>query len=241
MSRTACSSPRRPPVLLDQAMSRRFDAVIKYPLPSSDVARALIKNRLASVRLSRIAWTKVDSVAEGLSHAEITLAEARGEGQRSCTSATAVTTSDLIERFGSARSAHRRERCMAERNLPHIFIEGRAASEQYQRPPRKITPRPQPVPEDREGHGQRLRGELESAEADGKARREQQDMVVFGVTEGVYVTFESFPGLDLALESLDPSAGKVHPHLVSVRQVACSRTSWSRRPSSFPTASSATS
>lgn len=108
---------------------------------------------------------------------------------------------------------------MAERNLPHIFLDGSAASERYQRPPRKIKPRPQPSPEDREGHGQRLRDELESAEAAGKRRREEQDLVIFGVTEGVYVTFESFPGLDLALESLDPSAGKVHPHLVSVRQV----------------------
>lgn len=85
------------PAMLDQAMFRRFDAVINYPLPSSEVARALIKNRLASVRLSRIAWTKVDSVAEGLSHAEITLAAERAAKDAILHKRDTVTTSDLIE------------------------------------------------------------------------------------------------------------------------------------------------
>ncbi len=36
---------------------------------------------------------------------------------------------------------------------------------------------------------------------------------------GIYITFESFPGVELALTSLDPRRGKVHPELVAVRAV----------------------
>jgi hypothetical protein len=44
-------------------------------------------------------------------------------------------------------------------------------------------------------------------------------MQVEGAIPGIYVVFESFPGVELALESLDPRRGPVHPELVSVRQV----------------------
>ena len=37
------------PQLLDRAIFRRFDAVIEYPLPSRDVIRKVIRNRLATV------------------------------------------------------------------------------------------------------------------------------------------------------------------------------------------------
>lgn len=65
------------PQLLDRAMFRRFDTVIEYPLPTPSVARAVIRNRLTTVRLGRISWARVDRAAEGLSHSEITLAAER--------------------------------------------------------------------------------------------------------------------------------------------------------------------
>ena len=65
------------PQLLDSAMFRRFDVAIEYPLPTSEVARAVIRNRLAMVKLGRIAWRGVDAAASGLSHSEITLAAER--------------------------------------------------------------------------------------------------------------------------------------------------------------------
>ncbi len=40
-----------------------------------------------------------------------------------------------------------------------------------------------------------------------------------GAVDGIYVRFESFPGVELALESLDPRRGKVHPELRAVREV----------------------
>jgi SpoVK/Ycf46/Vps4 family AAA+-type ATPase len=62
------------PQLLDRAMFRRFDSVIQYPLPTAPVARAVIRNRLATVRLGKLAWAQLDRAAAGLSHSEITLA-----------------------------------------------------------------------------------------------------------------------------------------------------------------------
>jgi SpoVK/Ycf46/Vps4 family AAA+-type ATPase len=82
------------PQLLDRAMFRRFDSVIQYPLPTPAVGRAVIRNRLATVRLGRIAWAPVDRATTGLSHAEITLAAERA-------AKGAILAGD--ERVGTAR------------------------------------------------------------------------------------------------------------------------------------------
>ena len=83
------------PQLLDLAMFRRFDAVIDYPLPTPEVGRAVIRNRLANVSLGRIAWTRIDKAATGLSHAEITLAAERAAKNVILTGGSRVTTEAL--------------------------------------------------------------------------------------------------------------------------------------------------
>ncbi len=83
------------PQLLDRAMFRRFDAIIEYPLPTADVVKALIRNRLATVRLGRITWTQVTRAAEGLSHGEITLAAERAAKDAILTKQPEVTTAAL--------------------------------------------------------------------------------------------------------------------------------------------------
>jgi SpoVK/Ycf46/Vps4 family AAA+-type ATPase len=47
------------PQLLDRAMFRRFDAVIDYPLPTAPIAREVIRNRLVTVRLGRVGWSRL--------------------------------------------------------------------------------------------------------------------------------------------------------------------------------------
>jgi SpoVK/Ycf46/Vps4 family AAA+-type ATPase len=84
------------PQLLDRAMFRRFDAVIDYPLPTPDVAQIVIKNRLAKVRFGRIAWAKATEAAEGLSHAEITLAAEQAAKDVILARRESVTTADLV-------------------------------------------------------------------------------------------------------------------------------------------------
>jgi SpoVK/Ycf46/Vps4 family AAA+-type ATPase len=84
------------PQLLDRAMFRRFDAVIEYPLPSPEIVKAIIRNRLATVRLGRIAWKSVAAAAEGLSHSEITLAAERAAKDAILSKAEAVSTTALV-------------------------------------------------------------------------------------------------------------------------------------------------
>lgn len=107
---------------------------------------------------------------------------------------------------------------MAERNRPHLIVTTEASAEPYRRPPRRIEGTEKPGPTDRKAHAQALRGALKQAETEALANREPHAIEIEGSIPGFYVTFESFPGLDLALESLDPSRGKHHPELRSVTQ-----------------------
>lgn len=84
------------PQLLDRAMFRRFDEVIEYPLPSPEIVRAIVRNRLATMPLSRIGWKAVAEAATGLSHAEITLAAERAAKDAILSHAAGVTTPALV-------------------------------------------------------------------------------------------------------------------------------------------------
>jgi SpoVK/Ycf46/Vps4 family AAA+-type ATPase len=56
---------------LDSALFRRFDVVVKYELPSRELASKLIKNRLGVFAIEGLDWQVVLETAEGLSYAEI--------------------------------------------------------------------------------------------------------------------------------------------------------------------------
>jgi SpoVK/Ycf46/Vps4 family AAA+-type ATPase len=57
--------------MLDYALFRRFDDVIRYELPSSDLARNLILNRLNIFDTSNFVWDSLLAETQGLSFAEI--------------------------------------------------------------------------------------------------------------------------------------------------------------------------
>src|ERR1700739_1074341 len=107
---------------------------------------------------------------------------------------------------------------MAERDKPHIIVRGRAKAEPYTRPPRKIKGSPIPSPKERLGHATALAGQLQDAEIAALALREQQPDEA-KPADGIYITFESFPDVELALQSLDPRRGKRHPELVAGRTI----------------------
>jgi len=90
------------PQLLDRAMFRRFDSVIEYPLPSPTIARDVMRNRLAAVDTKGLRWSSIDQAAEGLSHAELTLAcEQAAKGAILCGKdrvTTAMLKAALLER-----------------------------------------------------------------------------------------------------------------------------------------------
>lgn len=108
---------------------------------------------------------------------------------------------------------------MAPRDRQHILIRQPAQAEPFTPPSRKITGRAHPVPEDRRTHGETLLGALRGADDQARAHRAQSPVDIPQRAEGIYVTFESFPGLELLLEKFDPSQGKLHPELLSVQVV----------------------
>jgi SpoVK/Ycf46/Vps4 family AAA+-type ATPase len=60
--------------ILDPALFRRFDDVIRYGLPEADHIERLAKNRLNMFRLNRVRWNDVRDAAIGLSYAEVSRA-----------------------------------------------------------------------------------------------------------------------------------------------------------------------
>lgn len=108
---------------------------------------------------------------------------------------------------------------MARRDRPHILVRRLASAEPYQVPNRRIDPKPLPIPADRGTHGAALTSALDDAQRRGLSRRDQRPTIVAGTVDGLYLVFESFPGLHLALERLDPRQGKRHPELMAVNEV----------------------
>jgi SpoVK/Ycf46/Vps4 family AAA+-type ATPase len=84
------------PQILDRAIFRRFGAVIEYPLPTPEIARAVIRNRLATVGTRGLNWKSVGAATQGLSHAELTLACERAAKRAILTGAPRVSTAELL-------------------------------------------------------------------------------------------------------------------------------------------------
>lgn len=98
---------------------------------------------------------------------------------------------------------------MAERDRPHIVVPTLPASEPFTLASTGRGSEKAPFTGDRRRHGSRLSRELDDALTPASGEPE---------TAGTYITFVSFPGLELALESLDPQASGEQPELVAVRE-----------------------
>jgi SpoVK/Ycf46/Vps4 family AAA+-type ATPase len=62
------------PEILDYAVFRRFDDVIEYGLPDTELIIATLKTRLAAFKSPKMDWKKLSCHAEGLSYADLTRA-----------------------------------------------------------------------------------------------------------------------------------------------------------------------
>lgn len=60
--------------MLDNALFRRFDDVMRYELPSRDLAKQLIENRLSVFNVGSLKWFEILPMSEGLSYAELSRA-----------------------------------------------------------------------------------------------------------------------------------------------------------------------
>ena len=62
------------PELLDKALYRRFDDIIRFEKPGKEQIKKLIENRLVMFDTNSLEWGGITSAAEGLSSAEVTRA-----------------------------------------------------------------------------------------------------------------------------------------------------------------------
>jgi SpoVK/Ycf46/Vps4 family AAA+-type ATPase len=94
------------PQLLDRAVFRRFGKVVEFSLPTPEMSRAVIRNRLAAVPTQGLSWKRIDEAAVGLSQAEITLACDQAAKQTILANAPRVSTALLVGALNERRNAH---------------------------------------------------------------------------------------------------------------------------------------
>lgn len=102
---------------------------------------------------------------------------------------------------------------MGNRELPHIFVPFKPKAEPFRGIGGGGRDEGRSPVSNPNKHGKRLTRELKDALEHSSPNNKIE-------REGTYITFESFPGLELALNSLDPRARGEHPELVATRKVA---------------------
>lgn len=94
------------PELLDRALVRRFDEIIEYGLPDQNAIKAMISKSLGTLLGGRLDWSRIASVAEGLSQAELARAADEAMKEAILAGKKSVTTDELLTSV-SARKAMR--------------------------------------------------------------------------------------------------------------------------------------
>ena len=84
------------PQLLDKALFRRFDDVIKYKLPDAKIIRELIESHLITFKIGWQDWSKIIEQANGLAQAEIVRATEEAAKQAVLSSSQKVNENSLI-------------------------------------------------------------------------------------------------------------------------------------------------
>lgn len=93
----------------------------------------------------------------------------------------------------------------APRNRRHILVPGRRTVEEYKPYGRDIDDKKPPPPPSRAQHGKALSRALAAAVDEAKQRRAEAGLEIHGATPGLYVQFESQPGVPLQVTSLEDS------------------------------------
>lgn len=91
----------------------------------------------------------------------------------------------------------------APRNRKHIIVPDHPTAEAYEPHGRKIEMTKPPTPASRAAHGKALKQSLKAAVSEAHQRRADAGIEVHGAEPGLYVQFESQPGVPLQLSSLE--------------------------------------
>jgi SpoVK/Ycf46/Vps4 family AAA+-type ATPase len=92
--------------LLDEALLRRFDAVIAYALPDSAQALDLLRRRLGAVNTSAVAWSEVSDHVKGLSQAGLVRAAESAAKRAILYDKDSVSTAALVTSLSEHRGIH---------------------------------------------------------------------------------------------------------------------------------------
>jgi len=91
------------PDLLDRALFRRFDSVVRYELPSDEIALQVMRNRLGPLDTSELDWDEVRGAASGLSHANLAHACDQAAKDAILAQRTIVSCQDLLNALEDRR------------------------------------------------------------------------------------------------------------------------------------------
>lgn len=92
------------PGILDHALLRRFDDVIRYQLPDKDQVREIISHRLGAMGARLKSWAPMVNAAHGLSHAEITHAALDALKQAILSDRDIVDPNDVVRALNTRRT-----------------------------------------------------------------------------------------------------------------------------------------
>ncbi len=86
------------PELLDKALYRRFDDIIRFEKPGQDQIKQLVENRLSRFETDQLEWNEINAAANNLSSAEITRACEDAAKEAILNNHEAKITSSLLTR-----------------------------------------------------------------------------------------------------------------------------------------------
>ncbi len=95
------------PDLLDKALFRRFDDVVQYALPDSQVAKLILANRLAPFVTNEVEWERILQEAQNLSQAELTRAADEAAKNAVLKDTREISTEELLSAIQERRGASR--------------------------------------------------------------------------------------------------------------------------------------
>ncbi|MGA2026614.1 MAG: ATP-binding protein [Syntrophobacteraceae bacterium] len=90
--------------VLDRALFRRFDDVIEYSLPTAELAKKMLRNRLSTFDTRAVDWDRVLASTDGLSYADITRACDDAAKESILEGSAAIKTECILNAIGERRS-----------------------------------------------------------------------------------------------------------------------------------------
>jgi len=102
--------------ILDSALFRRFDATLRYDLPTQSEFRPLIENRLSLFNTKRLRWESIIEAARGLSHADIVRAAEEAAKVAVLANRKSIRTDDLVDALRERQASRPADKSREDRN-----------------------------------------------------------------------------------------------------------------------------